>query len=138
MINRVATSARVERAISVSCLTHDQLWLEFQLRSHTNCFFLSTCSFITTTTTTTTATTHSIITVAAMSQDLLQYATVEEITTIFDLPPPNAMLLLAKTLAVIEHGDRKPVLEAPREVRVAWVDKGLDKIVRILYLYYPT
>lgn len=61
----------------------------------------------------------------------IRYSTVEEITALFPLPLSKARLLLAKSMAAIEHGKSEPDGVAEREDRALWVLQGLEKMVRV-------
>jgi len=60
---------------------------------------------------------------------VIQYSTVQEIVTLFGLPPLKAGQLLDKTVAVLQHSKCEPKGVAKKEDRVAWVLDGLDTIV---------
>lgn len=60
----------------------------------------------------------------------VHYSTIEEVTTLFSLPPDKAALLLVKSNAAIDHGKSEPEGVAEKEDMALWVQQGLDKMVR--------
>jgi hypothetical protein len=60
-----------------------------------------------------------------------QYSTVEEIVAIFNLPTSKAEQLLAKTVAVLKHGNCEPHRYAKKQDRIKWVSDGLDKLAGV-------
>lgn len=60
----------------------------------------------------------------------VRYSTIQEITSLYQLPSDKAALLLAKSNAAISHVNAKPCMASKKEYKVFWVQQGLRILVR--------
>jgi hypothetical protein len=64
-----------------------------------------------------------------------RYSTAAELHTAYSLPLTIADQIIAKTVAVADHGKTEPEGVADREDKLIWVDQGYDKLVRVVIWY---